>query len=94
MSIQMVTTSLLVDGFPRSYVADDLTRLFTTYGAVTSAFIVRDPTGASLGFGYVNMASEDEVNAAVAALHGKCLQECPLFLIRAEPPFSSTDSRH
>ena len=94
MSIQMVTTSLLVDGFPRSYVADDLTRLFTTYGAVTSAFIVRDPTGASLGFGYVNMASEDEVNAAVAALHGTCLQERPLFLIRAEPPFSSTDSRH
>ena len=94
MRIQMMTTRLLVDGFPPSYEAEDVARLFTAYSTVRSVLIVRSPTGASLGFGYVTLGSEAEVSAAIAALNGKRLHGRPLFLIRAEPPVSSTASRH
>jgi len=94
MRIQMMTTRLLVDGFPPSYEAEDVARLFTAYSTVRSVLIVRSPTGASLGFGYVTLGSEAEVNAAIAALNGKRFHGRPLFLIRAGPPVSSTASRH
>ena len=46
--------------------------------------IVRDPMGMSLGFGYVALTSEPELQAALAALNGKRLYERPLIVIRSE----------
>jgi len=50
----------------------ELTMMFTTYGAVQSALVIdiRD-TGHSRGFGFVEMGSEQEAQAAIAALNGK-----------------------
>jgi len=76
--------ALLVDGFPLSYIEDDLQRVFAPYGSVGSVQIVRDPMGMSLGFGYVTLTSEAELQAALAALNGKRLYERPLIVIRSE----------
>jgi RNA recognition motif-containing protein len=49
----------------------DLSNLFATHGEVTSAKIVTDKfTGRSKGFGFVEMANDDQAQAAIAALNG------------------------
>ena len=54
---------------------EELRGAFTTYGAVSSAIIIKDKmSGASRGFGFVKMESETEGAAAIAGLNGKELQ--------------------
>jgi RNA recognition motif-containing protein len=49
----------------------DLQNLFASHGEVTSAKIVNDKfTNRSKGFGFVEMANDDEANAAITALNG------------------------
>ncbi|HEV7783374.1 MAG TPA: RNA-binding protein [Chitinophagaceae bacterium] len=51
---------------------DDLRKLFEGFGAVSSAKIITDrETGRSRGFGFVEMGSEEEGNAAMKALNNK-----------------------
>lgn len=57
-----------------SYQADeqDLGDLFATYGEVVSVRVVIDrETGRPRGFGFVEMASDDEARAAIEALNGQ-----------------------
>lgn len=57
-----------------SFHTDDeaLNTLFSQYGAVSSAKVINDrETGRSRGFGFVEMASDEEANKAMAALHNK-----------------------
>src|SRR5687767_6187886 len=56
-----------------SYQVDssELEQLFGQHGSVVSAQIINDrDTGRSKGFGFVEMASDDEAQAAIAALNG------------------------
>jgi RNA recognition motif-containing protein len=56
-----------------SYEVDgsELEQLFGQHGAVTAAQVVSDrETGRSRGFGFVEMANDDEADAAIAALNG------------------------
>jgi len=49
-----------------------LEQLFASHGTVESAQIITDrDTGRSKGFGFVEMSSEDEAQAAIAALNGQ-----------------------
>jgi RNA recognition motif-containing protein len=49
---------------------EDLEAAFAKFGQVTSAKIVKDrDTGRSKGFGFVEMANDDEANKAIAALN-------------------------
>jgi RNA recognition motif-containing protein len=49
-----------------------LQELFAAHGAVQSAEIIADrETGRSKGFGFVEMSSEAEAQASIAALNGK-----------------------
>jgi RNA recognition motif-containing protein len=49
-----------------------LEQLFTPHGTVTSAQIINDrDTGRSKGFGFVEMGSDGEAQAAISALNGK-----------------------
>lgn len=51
---------------------EDITRLFEKYGTVEKANIMRDPhTRESRGFGFVNMATAQEADAAKDALQGE-----------------------
>ena len=49
----------------------DLQQMFGAYGAVQSAQVIMDrDTGRSKGFGFVEMGSDAEAQAAIAALNG------------------------
>ena len=57
-----------------SYQVDssELEQLFSQHGQVVSAQIINDrDTGRSKGFGFVEMANDDEAEAAIAALNGQ-----------------------
>ena len=57
-----------------SYDTTDATleQLFAPYGAVQSAQVIMDrDTGRSKGFGFVEMGSDQEAQAAIAGLSGK-----------------------
>ena len=51
--------------------SEDLENLFTPFGSVASAKIVTDKfnNNRSKGFGFVEMANDDEARAAIAQLH-------------------------
>src|SRR5256714_7504850 len=50
----------------------DLQRLFEAHGTVQSAQVIMDrDTGRSKGFGFVEMGSDAEAQAAIAALNGQ-----------------------
>ncbi len=50
----------------------DLSTMFAAHGTVESAQIIMDrDTGRSKGFGFVEMGSDQEAQAAIAGLNGK-----------------------
>jgi RNA recognition motif-containing protein len=50
----------------------DLSQLFEPHGTVESAQVIMDrDTGRSKGFGFVEMKTEQEAQAAIAALNGQ-----------------------
>ena len=52
--------------------SSDLEQLFTSHGSVESAEVINDrDTGRSKGFGFVEMGSDQEAQAAISALNGK-----------------------
>lgn len=52
--------------------SSDLEQLFSQHGTVQSAEVINDRmTGRSKGFGFVEMGSDDEAQAAIAALNGQ-----------------------
>ena len=52
--------------------SSELEQLFSQHGQVVSAQIINDrDTGRSKGFGFVEMANDDEPEAAIAALNGQ-----------------------
>ncbi|MCD4681025.1 MAG: RNA-binding protein [Bacteroidales bacterium] len=57
-----------------NYGEDDLKELFENYGEVTSVKIIIDKySGRSKGFGFVEMAEDDDANKAIEDLNGKDL---------------------
>ncbi len=53
----------------------DLEALFTEVGTCESASVITDrDSGRSRGFGFVEMASNDEAQKAIAALNGRDVQ--------------------
>ena len=52
--------------------SSSLQELLSQYGTVESAEIISDrETGRSKGFGFVEMGSDDEAQAAIAGMNGK-----------------------
>jgi RNA recognition motif-containing protein len=50
----------------------DLTKMFEPHGTVESAQVIMDrDTGRSKGFGFVEMKTDQEAQAAIAALNGQ-----------------------
>lgn len=66
-----------------SYVVteEELRREFETFGEVTSVNIITDKySGRPKGFGFVEMASASEGQAAITALNGKNLRQRALYV--------------
>ncbi|KAL1934660.1 hypothetical protein VTP01DRAFT_6842 [Rhizomucor pusillus] len=63
-------TTLYVSGLSLGVTENDLTDLFDRYGKVSKAVIVMDPhTRESRGFGFVDMATLEDADKAIDALH-------------------------
>jgi cold-inducible RNA-binding protein len=66
--------------------SEDLQQLFAQAGTVESASVVEDrDTGRSRGFGFVEMSSKEEGDAAIAQFNGKDLNGRELKVNEAKP---------
>ena len=66
-----MATKLYVGNLSFRTTQEDLRELFAQAGTVESASIIEDrETGRSRGFGFVEMASEDEATSAIAQFNG------------------------
>ncbi len=64
----------------------DLQKLFEVHGTVESAQVIKDrETGRSKGFGFVEMGSAQEAQAAINALNGKDMGGRALTVNEAKP---------
>ena len=72
---------------------DDLMKLFSQYGQVSSAKVILDrETGRSRGFGFVEMASDEEARKAIKELEGKPVEGRSLSVSEARPKSDSRNS--
>jgi len=70
---------------------EDLRQEFGAFGEVTSANIITDrDSGRPKGFGFVEMASKSEAEAAITGLNGKTLKDRTVVVNEARP---RTDNR-
>ena len=81
-----VEKRLYVGNLPYSTTEEELRTLFTQAGQVTSIAIITDrETGQPRGFGFVEMASKEEGEAAIAEFNGKELDGRNLTVNEARP---------
>ena len=65
---------------------DDLQQAFAQYGTVNSAKVMMDrDTGRSKGFGFVEMGSDPEAQAAINAMNGQALDGRAIVVNEARP---------
>ena len=78
---------LYVGNLPYSVTEEQLKELFQGYGDVVSVKMIIDRmTNKPKGFGFVEMGSKDEGEAAIAALDGKEFEGRNLKVNEARPP--------
>ncbi len=67
--------NIYVGNVPREATEEDLRKEFEAFGQVASVTIIKDKfTGESRGFGFVEMPSRSEAQAAIAGVNGKQLK--------------------
>jgi RNA recognition motif-containing protein len=77
---------LYVGNLAYSVSDSDLQRMFEPHGTVQSAQVIMDrDTGRSKGFGFVEMGSDQEAQAAIAALNGQEVDGRALTVNEARP---------
>lgn len=78
--------NIYVGNLPYSTTDEELRVLFEEYGEVASASVILDrDTGRSRGFGFVEMPSQAEAEAAISALSQKDLGGRALNVNQARP---------
>lgn len=64
--------NIYVGNLPFSMTNEELTKIFSEFGAVANASVIIDKlSGRSRGFGFAEMPNDEEGKAAIAALNGK-----------------------
>jgi RNA recognition motif-containing protein len=77
---------LYVGNLPYGVTTSELEQVFAAFGSVESAQVVIDrETGRSKGFAFVEMATDDEAQAAIKGLDGKDMSGRPLTVNEARP---------
>ena len=73
---------------------DDLRKLFEEFGAVSSAKVITDrETGRSRGFGFVEMGSDEESNAAIKDLNNKDIEGRAMSVTVAREKTTRSDNK-
>ncbi len=77
---------LYVGNLPYSYRDNDMEQAFSQYGTVSSAKVMMErDTGRSKGFGFVEMGSDAEAQAAIAGMNGQQIGGRGLVVNEARP---------
>ena len=77
---------LYVGGLPYSVTDGTLQELFAAHGTVESATVIMDRmSGRSKGFGFVEMSSQEEAQAAIDKLNGTDLEGRNITVNEAKP---------
>lgn len=77
---------IYVGNLPYKMTDNELQDIFAPYGQVAAARVVTDRmTGRSKGFGFVEMPSAEEANAAIAAVNGRELDGRALRVNESQP---------
>jgi len=77
---------LFVGGLPWSMTDEDLGKLFVGVGTVESATIIKDKmSGKSKGFGFVEMSTDEEAQAAISSVHGTEVEGRNITVSEARP---------
>jgi len=77
---------IYVGNLPYEITEEDLREEFEAFGEVASANIITDKfSGRPKGFGFVEMASKSEAEAAITGLNGKTLKERTIVVNEARP---------
>ncbi len=78
--------NIYVGNLSWSMTDEDLNSLFTEYGNVSSAKILKDKmNGRSKGFGFVEMEDDEQAKAAIAALNETDIQGRKLIVNESQP---------
>jgi RNA recognition motif-containing protein len=81
-----VGSKLYVGNLSYNTTSSDLEQLFSQHGTVQSAEVIADrDSGRSKGFGFVQMGSDEEAQAAIAALNGQQSDGRTLTVNEAKP---------
>ena len=81
-----MSKKLFVGGIPYQATEDELNEAFSKAGTVDSVAIIQDKmSGRSKGFGFVEMSTEEEANAAVEMWNGKDFGGRPITVNPARP---------
>ncbi len=77
---------LYVGNLPYTFRDSDLEQTFSQYGSVSSAKVMMErDTGRSKGFGFVEMGSDAEAQAAIQGVHGQNFGGRDLVVNEARP---------
>ena len=82
-----MATNLFVGNLPWSLDSQKLQDMFAAAGTVVSAKVIVDKySGRSRGFGFVEMASDEESKKAIEMFNGNAIDGRPLVVNEARPP--------
>jgi RNA recognition motif-containing protein len=85
-----VAKKLFVGNLPYTTTNEELAEFFAQFGEVVSAAVIMDrATGRSKGFGFVEMANDEEADAAIAQSDSKELDGRKLTVSEARPKTES-----
>jgi RNA recognition motif-containing protein len=78
--------NIYVGNLSREVTEEELRQAFEAFGQITSVNIIKDRySGESRGFGFVEMATKSEAQAAINGLNGTSLRERTLSVSEARP---------
>ena len=78
--------NIYVGNLSRDVTEEELRQLFIPFGEVTSISIIKDKySGQSRGFGFVEMPTKSEGEAAIAGIKGKTLKDRTIDVSEARP---------
>jgi len=85
MKGKIVNNKLYVGNLEYSITDEDLEKLFSSEGSVTSAKVIRDMEGNSKGFGFVEMETEEDAAKAIDKYNKSIFKDRSIFVNEARP---------
>jgi RNA recognition motif-containing protein len=80
------SVNIYVGNLSREVTEDELRKAFEAFGQVTTVSIIKDRySGESRGFGFVEMSTKTEAQAAISGLNGTSLKDRTLSASEARP---------